>query len=664
MRAMAGHVALTALLMSGPPAAAQLPPPPYPDPPPYPSYPDPGPLPAVAPWPANGVPVCTAAGNQDRLIASDDFAHGAYFAWEDHRGSSVDVYAIRIGPNGQPEAGWSMNGNLVGGGSGDERLVACLSDGPWGAFFAWSALVDGRNALFVQRLMPDGSIAPGWPAAGRRICENDGQDFSFVYLDRQGGLQIVWFSDGKRKATVYHMAPDGSPHPGWPECGIVAVAPYGYEDPCCGPMVVRIVELAAPIWPDGAFVVSRTHGWRNECHGNPDGSVSCVIHDYMGCSGEVVFQGPGWSQPALQWFPGRDCLFGPAFRPDEAGGTLVMWPDSVGRAGVLGHPSWTLAASMGDLLPAGDGSFHLRVGDRYVRLLGDGSMAPGWSLAAPTSACDPPCRASWGHAIAPDGEGGMFFAWTDYRSGDWDIYAGHLLSDGTRDPRLPASGRPIGSGIVPSYAPTLVSDRRGNVIVAWSEEHSGQLDLYAYRLSADIPVGVQASLVSSAASPERVEIVWYVTSRAEQLSVERRHSDEPWRWIADLAPDGQGRALLVDSDVQPGASYRYRLTASGQVLSEISVEVPALLALSFDGARPNPTSRGIEVGFTLPTEHDVELRLTDVVGRLIRKRTLGSTNAGRHAVTLTAPGELAAGAYFIEFRAGPMRTVRRAVIIH
>src|SRR5206468_927077 len=118
---------------------------------------------------------------------------------------------------------------------------------------------------------------------------NGSQDVSYVFTDHQGGLQIVWVgaTGSVEGATVYHMAPDGSPYPGWPACGIMAVESYVRSDPCCGVLERRYIALGAPIWPDGAFVKSITDYWRTDCH-FPD-----CVSDHNGCCANFVFQGPG-----------------------------------------------------------------------------------------------------------------------------------------------------------------------------------------------------------------------------------------------------------------------------------------------------------------------------------------------------------------------------------
>ncbi len=78
---------------------------------------------------------------------------------------------------------------------------------------------------------------------------------------------------------------------------------------------------------------------------------------------------------------------------------------------------------------------------------------------------------------------------------------------------------------------------------------------------------------------------------------------------------------------------------------------PALLA-----ARPNPTSGSTEIGFVLPADARVTLRVYDVAGRLIRTLVAGPTPAGAHRARwdgLDARGHAArSGIYFAKLQAG------------
>lgn len=51
-------------------------------------------------WTPNGVPVCTAANNQEYPTIAAAGAGGAFVTWQDHRGADYDIYLHRINPDG------------------------------------------------------------------------------------------------------------------------------------------------------------------------------------------------------------------------------------------------------------------------------------------------------------------------------------------------------------------------------------------------------------------------------------------------------------------------------------------------------------------------------------------------------------------------------------
>ena len=108
----------------------------------------------------------------------------------------------------------------------------------------------------------------------------------------------------------------------------------------------------------------------------------------------------------------------------------MLSPAGVDRVGVLGNTSWTFPGVFpywgGRAYPAGDGSFYLPWASTtwgYIRLLNDGTLAPGWSLDTPVVICVPPCTASGRLAwLVPDGTGGVFLAWGESRAGFDGVY--------------------------------------------------------------------------------------------------------------------------------------------------------------------------------------------------------------------------------------------------
>ena len=51
-------------------------------------------------WTPNGVPLCTAANNQEYPTIAADGGGGAFVTWQDHRGADYDIYLHRIDPAG------------------------------------------------------------------------------------------------------------------------------------------------------------------------------------------------------------------------------------------------------------------------------------------------------------------------------------------------------------------------------------------------------------------------------------------------------------------------------------------------------------------------------------------------------------------------------------
>ena len=67
--------------------------------------------PAFAQGDANGGPICTAANDQSGVKVVDDGAHGMYVLWSDARVTGhTGLYLQRIVPQGYPAPGWPMNG--------------------------------------------------------------------------------------------------------------------------------------------------------------------------------------------------------------------------------------------------------------------------------------------------------------------------------------------------------------------------------------------------------------------------------------------------------------------------------------------------------------------------------------------------------------------------
>jgi hypothetical protein len=84
--------------------------------------------------------------------------------------------------------------------------------------------------------------------------------------------------------------------------------------------------------------------------------------------------------------------------------------------------------------------------------------------------------------------------------------------------------------------------------------------------------------------------------------------------------------------------------------------------VALQGAVPNP-GRGLDVSFSLASAGLARLTVYDVSGRQVIARQVGSLGAGRHLVSLGAPGTLAPGVYWVHLVQGRQQLVRRAIVL-
>jgi len=90
------------------------------------------------------------------------------------------------------------------------------------------------------------------------------------------------------------------------------------------------------------------------------------------------------------------------------------------------------------------------------------------------------------------------------------------------------------------------------------------------------------------------------------------------------------------------------------------VEVPAALAFSLEGVRPNPGPAGdLRVAFTLPTDAPASLDLFDLAARRVHGERLANSSAGAHLAPLALDRAIAPGVYVLRLtQSGATRSAR------
>ena len=255
----------------------------------------------------------------------------------------------------------------------------------------------------------------------------------------------------------------------------------------------------------------------------------------------------------------------PAMLSDGSSGAFVVWEDRRGSAS-----------------------------DIYAqRVTSEGSIAAGWPADGRAL-----CTATQDQVtpvLAPDGAGGVFVAWVDYRAGgaNPDLYLQRLTGAGAVSPGWPANGIAVCSHTAVQGHPTVVSDGAGGVIVAWDDNRGGTFDIYAQRLNgagaaqwaADgVPVavatGAQRFPVAVADAAGGMIVAWVDAATGDDnVSAQRLSSAGAAQWGPGVSVctaasdqvglridrDGAGGAVLAWEDLRDENSdvYAQRLNPAG-----------------------------------------------------------------------------------------------------
>ncbi len=143
--------------------------------------------------------------------------------------------------------------------------------------------------------------------------------------------------------------------------------------------------------------------------------------------------------------------------------------------------------------------------------------------------------------LTSDGAGGAIITWADLRSGNVDIYAQRVSANGVA--LWATNGVPICTAANYKASPQLTSDGAGGAIITWQDQRSGN-DIYAQRVDAN---GIALWAING---------VPICTAANDQYSPQ-------------LTSDGAGGAIITWYDYRSGTHsdiYAQRVNVSGTVL--------------------------------------------------------------------------------------------------
>ncbi len=633
---------------------------------------------AHADWPADGVVLCSACRARGVIIAPDGTG-GAFVTWTDERNSTTgtndDVFMQRVTASGAIAPGWPADGlpvSLAPLAQQTDGIHSIVPDGLGGVIVAWR---DSRNAIsdgtysdtYAQRVLADGTLAPGWPVDGAPVARTpNSQFFPVVLADGYGGAFFTW-QEGTvpdPDILVQHLGPDGGVMQGWPVNGLPVCTSAGFQgypqlapDGSGGVLVAwgdfDVVSTSsaqrvdaggqiAPGWPENGIqmapnfyhreFISDGVGGAFLAGGIPAGAFTDLYLQRFTGSGEIA---AGWPSNGAPVCLAPDERYGLRMEPDGFGGVVMVWAD------YRDHSDPDVYA---------------------LRMRADGTRSPGWPvnglpITVNTALDDFP-------DIASDGQGGAYLTWVQYTTETGNlVMVQHLTGAGTVAPGWPQGGRVVPT-VVGSPQPKIAADGVGGAIVTWDDYYE---EARALRIGPDGPVPVAVSLASVEAEAGLVRLVWYAGGEAPLIAgVERRTESGEWEGLASITANGTGTLRYEDRTVISGTRYAYRLTYRDGVETLQTIEtwitVPAL-RFALRGLTPNPSAGDPVVSFSLASDAPATLELFDLHGRLVLSHEAGAPGAGAHSVRLEGRGRLPAGVYTVRLRQGLSLATARAVIV-
>jgi hypothetical protein len=401
-------------------------------------------------WTANGLALCTAPGAQVSPAIASDGAGGAIVTWTDARsGGAYDIYAQRVNAAGVPQ--WTADGVAICTAAGNQALATILSTADGGAILTWSDGRSGAHAVYAQRVDAAGVVQ--WTPDGVALCTKTHlQTFPQIAADGASGAIIAWQDDRVGPdVDIYAQRVDAAGTPQWTADGVALCTAVGYqqnpaiaEDGAGGAIVTwqdgragsdydifaqRVSAAGATQWAPNGIAVCSVAGSQFFPTITSDAAGGAIVawdDGRGGTSYDIYAQRVSTTGVAL-WTAGGVALCtdpgyesDPKIVSDGAGGAIVAWEDV--RDAATTH-----------------------IFARGVNAAGVAQWAAD-GVALCTAA-----NGQFSPAIVANGAGGAIVAWDDFRNGTFsDIYAQKINADGTLGDPLAPIGPPL--RIAPTFA--------------------------------------------------------------------------------------------------------------------------------------------------------------------------------------------------------------------
>ena len=565
-------------------------------------------------WGDQGVVVCGEAGNQNNPLIVTDGSGGAIVVWNDDRNGNYDIYCQCLDSDGVIQ--WASGGVCIVSKPGYQYLEGIIPGG--GAIVSWTDYGTDIK-VEIQRIDAGGSVL--WAASGVPVSNAAGDQEAPGLVPCSSGGAIVAWQDSRGDYDIYAQSISAAGAALWDAGGVaVCTETDGQYDPA--------------IVPDGAGgVIIAWTDYRND--------LRCDIYaQRLDGSGAGVWNAGGvpvCTAPEDQWC---DAMIG-----DGYGGAIIAW---------------------GDCRSSVDDVYAQRINSDGVGL---------WSYDG-VAVCTAPGN-QWYIRAVSDGAGGAIVSWVDWRSGvpmDYDIYA----------QRVDASGlvrwAPNGAGICTADGDQSdaepISDGAGGVFLVWEDRRSGDYDIYASRIDTDgDPVATLLAAYSIDLEGMLPRLTWtLIEEPGERGFFVFRSADGGVSFdeIRDAVVTAEGRTcIFVDTDCVSGTDCIYRVEMLDEGVRTLLFEAGPIyvpdMKLVLRQNHPNPFNPSTTIEYVLPSACRVFLALYDPAGRLVVRLVDTEQPAGPHAVVWNGRGiggkQLPSGIYFYRLQAGKLDQTRKMLLL-
>ena len=443
---------------------------------------------AQAQWVTDGLPVCTAIGNQGSPAIIPDGVGGMIVCWEDRRSGDDDVFVQRVNAWGTPQ--WAANGVVISSAGGSQWDAELESDGAGGAIVVWTDERGGpaNSDIYAQHVSAEGTVQ--WIPNGLPLCiAPNPQHRPTIAVDGAGGAIIGWIDErsGGGSDDVYAQRVDSSGNLLWAVNGLAictadhnsnalqivrdgtggAILAWGdlRNDEDLDIYAQRVTGAGEILWTANGIGVCNyeTIQWASKLITDGAGGAIVVWEDAFGFSNEQtdVYAQRVNSAGLIQW-PARGVALSDTYFDNQGGVDAVS--DGAGGAIVSWH-DW-------------GGANPLDI--RAQRVDGTGSVLWATNGVIVSDAVGDQMYPT----LTSDGVGGAIITWQNGYINDTDVLAQRIDASGST--LWAHNGVAICVAANEQTRPVIASDGAEGALIAWTDSRKGYLDsdVYAYRVSS------------------------------------------------------------------------------------------------------------------------------------------------------------------------------------